>query len=99
LNDSPCLEWWEEAERKAEEEEALLESFATARKEESIQAAAAQTVHAESSPRGHGHVPPCPQFPVKRFAEVAGIWKAAAERSKAFEGDTSRSMNGEGVAA
>jgi hypothetical protein len=40
--DSPCLEWWEEVERKAgekkdkilEEQEALLESFATARKEE-----------------------------------------------------------------
>jgi hypothetical protein len=40
LEDSPCLEWWEEAEGKAEEEEdemleepeALLESFATTRK-------------------------------------------------------------------
>jgi hypothetical protein len=40
--DSPCLEWWEEAEHKNEEEdemlekqEALLESFAIVRKEES----------------------------------------------------------------
>jgi hypothetical protein len=46
--DSPRLEWWEGAERKAEEEEdkileeqeALLESFANARKEERTRAAA-----------------------------------------------------------
>jgi hypothetical protein len=81
LEDSPCLEWWEEVERKAEEEddemleeqETLLESFTTARKEERTQAAAAQAVHAESSLRGHGHVPTCPQFPVGRFTEVARI--------------------------
>jgi hypothetical protein len=80
-------------------EGALLESFASARKEESTQAATAQTVHAESSPCRHGRVPACPQFPVGRFVEVAGICKAAAERRKAFEGDTSRSANGEGAAA
>jgi hypothetical protein len=47
--DSPRLEWWEEAERKAEEEEdemlekqeALLESFATVRKKEKTRAAEA----------------------------------------------------------
>jgi hypothetical protein len=45
-DDSPRLEWWEETEHKAEEEdemleeqEALLESFATARKEERTPAA------------------------------------------------------------
>jgi hypothetical protein len=48
--DSPHLEWWEEAERKAEEDEILeqqearLESFATTRKEERTRAAAAQAV-------------------------------------------------------
>jgi hypothetical protein len=61
--DSPCLEWWEEAEHKAEEEEedkmleeqeAQLESFATACKEERTQAAAAQAIRIESSPRGPG---------------------------------------------
>jgi hypothetical protein len=43
--DSPCLEWWEEAERKAkeeedemlEEQETLLESFATACKEKGLE--------------------------------------------------------------
>jgi hypothetical protein len=102
--DSPCLEWWEDAERKAEEEEdemleeqeALLQSFATMRKEERNRPAAAQ---AESSPRGHGRVPACPQFPIRIFVEVACIWKAAAERRKAFEGDTSCSANVEGAAA
>jgi hypothetical protein len=39
--DSPRLEWWEEVERKAEEQEALLESFTTARKEEWTRAATA----------------------------------------------------------
>jgi hypothetical protein len=39
--DSPHLEWWEEVERKAEEQEALLESFTTARKEERTRAATA----------------------------------------------------------
>jgi hypothetical protein len=105
--DSPHLECWEEAERKAEEEEdeileeqeALLESFATARKEERTHTAAAQAVRAKSSLRGHGRIPACPQFPVGRFAEVACIWKAAAERRKVFEGDASCSTNGEGVVA
>jgi hypothetical protein len=62
---SPRLEWWEESECKAKEEkdemlegqEALLESFATTRKEERNRAAVAQAVHLESSLRGHGHVP------------------------------------------
>jgi hypothetical protein len=40
-----------------------------------------------------------PQFPVGRFAEVARIWKAAAKRRKAFEGNASCSANGEGDAA
>jgi hypothetical protein len=60
--DSPHLERWEEAKCKIKEEEnemlkeqeALLESLATARKEERTQAA------------GPGHVPSCPQF--DRFA-------------------------------
>jgi hypothetical protein len=55
-------------------------------------------VHAESSPRRHGRVPACPQFLVRRFAKVAHIWKDAAERCKAFEGDASCSENGEGAA-
>jgi hypothetical protein len=104
--DSPHLEWWEEAKRKAKEEddemledqEAHLESFATARKEEMTRVAAAQVVHVESSPRRHGRVPACPQFPVGRFAEVARIWKAVAERRKAFEGDATCSSNGKGGA-
>jgi hypothetical protein len=62
--DSPCLEWWEEAERKAEEEEdemleeqeALLESFATVHKEERTRV----VVRVESSPGGPGGVPACP---------------------------------------
>jgi hypothetical protein len=57
-----------------------------------------QAVRAESSPHGHGRVPANPQFPVRRFAEVARIWKAVAERRKAFKGDTSCSVNGEGNA-
>jgi hypothetical protein len=67
------LEWREEAERKAEEEEdemlegkeAMLESFATTRKEERTRAA--QDVRAESSPRGHGRVLARPQFHIARF--------------------------------
>jgi hypothetical protein len=105
--DSPRLEWWEEAERKAEkeenemieEQEVLLESFATTRGKERTRVAAAQVVRAESSPRGHGNVPACPQFPIERFAEVVRIWKDAAERRKAFESDASCSVNGEGAAA
>jgi hypothetical protein len=107
LEDSPRLEWWEEAECKAEEEgeemleeqEALLESFATARKEERTWAVTTQAVHAKSSPCGHGHAPACPQFPLGRFAEVAQIWKAAMDRRKAFDSDASCSVNGEGAAA
>jgi hypothetical protein len=106
LEDSPCLEWWEEPERKAKEEEdemlgeqeAPLESFATTRKEERTRAAKVQAVCAESSPHGRGRVPACPQFPVGRFAKVARIWKAAMERCKSFEGDASCSTNGEGAA-
>jgi hypothetical protein len=79
-----------------EEQEALLESFAIACKEERTQA---QAICAESSPRGHGCVPAYSQFPVGRFAEVARIWKAAADRRKAFNGDASCSVNGEGSAA
>jgi hypothetical protein len=79
-----------------EEQEALLESFATACKEERTRA---QAICAESSPRGHGRVPTCSQFPVERFAEVARIWKADADRRKAFNGDASCSVNGEGSAA
>jgi hypothetical protein len=106
--DSPCLEWWEEAELKAEEEEddkmleeqeVLLESFATARKEERTRAAVTQANRAESSPHGHGNVLAYPQFHVVRFTKVARIWKAAAERRKTFESDASCSANGEGAAA
>jgi hypothetical protein len=105
--DSPHLEWWEEAERKDEKEEgemleqqeALLESFATTCKEERTRAAAAPAVRTESSPRGHRRVPVCPQFLVRRFAKVACIWKDVAERSKAFEDDASCPANGEGAAA
>jgi hypothetical protein len=51
------LEWWEEAERKAEEEEdemleeqeAHLESFATMRKEERTRVAMVQAIRAESA--------------------------------------------------
>jgi hypothetical protein len=51
------LEWWEEAERKAEEEEdemleeqeAHLESFATTRKEERNRVAMVQAIRAESA--------------------------------------------------
>jgi hypothetical protein len=82
-----------------EEQETLLESFATACKEERTQAAATQAVRAESSPRGHGRVPACPQFPVGRFAEVARIWKAVMERRKTFEGGASCFANGEGSVA
>jgi hypothetical protein len=104
--DSPRLEWWEEADRKAEEEgdkmleeqEALLESFAIPHKEERTQAATVQAVSAKSFPRGHGRVLACPYFLVGRFAEVACIWKAAAEWRKAFEGDASCSANGKGAA-
>jgi hypothetical protein len=107
LEDSPCLERWEEAKRKIKEEEdemlkeqeALLESFATARKEERTQVATAQAIHAEASPCGPGHVPACPQFSVKRFAKVAQIWKSAAERGKAFGGKVSYPVKGEGAAA
>jgi hypothetical protein len=95
--DSPRLEWWEEVERKAEEQEALLESFATARKEERTRVAAAQAIRAESFPRRHGHVPACLQFSIGRFTEVARIWKAATKRCKAFQGDTSCSLNGKGA--
>jgi hypothetical protein len=67
LENSPCLEWWEEAERKAEEEdneileeqEALLESFATPRKEERTWAALAQPVRAEASLHGLGCLLAC----------------------------------------
>jgi hypothetical protein len=105
--DSPCLEWWEEAERKAEEEEnemieeqeVLLESFAAAHGEERTRVAASQVVRKESSPHGHGNVPAYPQFPIERFAEVVCIWKDAAERRKAFEGNASCSVNGEGGGA
>jgi hypothetical protein len=38
------------------------------------------------------------QFSIGRFTEVARIWKAIADRCKAFEGDASSSANGEGVA-
>jgi hypothetical protein len=103
--DSPCLEWWGKVEPKVEEEEkkmleeqeALLESFATARKEERTRAALTQAVCVESSPHGHDLVPAFPQFPVGRFAEVVHVWKAAAERRKAFEGDASCSTNVEGA--
>jgi hypothetical protein len=98
LEDSPRLEWWEEDEM-LEEQEALLESFATACKEERTRAAAAHAIRAESSPRRHGRVPACPQFPVGRFAEVARIWKAVMERRKTFEGGASRFANGEGSVA
>jgi hypothetical protein len=102
------LEWREEAERKAEEEEeeedemlegkeVMLESFATMRKEERTRAA--QDVRAESSPRVHGRVLACPQFHIARFTKVARIWKAVAERCKAFEDDASCSANGEGATA
>jgi hypothetical protein len=50
------------------------------------------------SPRGPGHVPAYPQFLIERFTEVAQIWKAAAERRKAFEGEELCSAKGEGVA-
>jgi hypothetical protein len=81
LKDSPHLEWWEKAKRKAEEEddamleeqEAQLESFATARKEERTRAAAVQAIHVESSPRRHARIPACLQFPVGRFTEVAHL--------------------------
>jgi hypothetical protein len=52
------LEWWEEAEHKAEEEEedemleeqeAHLESFATTRKEERTRVAMVQAIRAESA--------------------------------------------------
>jgi hypothetical protein len=82
-----------------EEQEALLESFATVRKEERTRVATTQAIRAESSPHRHGHIPACPQFPVERFVEVARIWKAAAERRKPFEGDASCSTNGESAAA
>jgi hypothetical protein len=42
-----------------EEQEVLLESFATTRKEERTRAATAQAVYAEASPRGPGHIPAC----------------------------------------
>jgi hypothetical protein len=96
--DSPRLEWWEEDEM-LEEQEALLESFATACKEERTRAATTQAVRAESSPRRHGRVLACPQFPVRRFAELACIWKAVMERRKTFEGGASCFANGEGSVA
>jgi hypothetical protein len=34
----------------------------------------------------------------RRFAEVARIWKVAADKRKGFEGDASCSANGEGAA-
>jgi hypothetical protein len=92
--DSPHLEWWEEDEM-LEEQEVLLDSFATACKEERTRAAATQAVQVESSPHGHGRVPACPQFPVGRFAEVARIWKTVMERHKTFEGGASCFANGE----
>jgi hypothetical protein len=72
--DSSCLEWWEEAERKAEEKE-----------DEMLEEKKVHAVRVESSPRGHGRVPAYSQFPVAKFAEVARIWKATADRRKAFE--------------
>jgi hypothetical protein len=95
LEDSPCLEWWEDVERKAEEEEdemleeqeTLLESFTTARKEERTQAAAAQAVHAESSLRGHGRVPACLQFPaILLGSRVAVTGANVFDATHAFRG-------------
>jgi hypothetical protein len=63
--DSPHLEWREETELKAEEEEedemlkeqeALLESFTTARKEERTRAAVTQDVRAELKEHMEPHV-------------------------------------------
>jgi hypothetical protein len=107
--DYPHLEWCEEVGRKAkeeedddemlEEQEALLESFAAACKEQRTRAAVAHAIRVESSPRRPGHVPACLQFLVGRFAEVARIWKAIADRRKAFDDDASCSANGECTAA
>jgi hypothetical protein len=72
-----------------EEQEVLLESFATTHKEERTRAAVVQAICAKSSLREPGRVPHCPQFPVGRFAEVARIWKATVDRRKAFDGDAS----------
>jgi hypothetical protein len=113
---SPRLEWWEEVDRKANEEEdemlkeqeAPLDFFATAHNEnffgtshneKRTQAATAQAVPIESSPREPSRILACPQFPVGRFAEIARIWEALVERRKAFEGEASCSMNGEGATA
>jgi hypothetical protein len=70
--DSLRLEWWEEAKRKAEEEEdemlekqeALLESFKAAHKEKTHMAAVCAVRVEPASPHGTGHVPACP--PVSR---------------------------------
>jgi hypothetical protein len=56
-----------------EEQEALQESFATARKEERTRSATAHAVRAEASPHGPSHVSACPQFPVGIFDEAARI--------------------------
>jgi hypothetical protein len=82
-----------------EEEDEMLKSFTTTRKEERTRALVVQAIRAESSLLGYGGVPAYPQFPVGRFAEVARIWKDVAERRKAFEDDASCSANGEGAAA
>jgi hypothetical protein len=82
-----------------EEEDEMLKSFTTTRKEERTRALVVQAIRAESSLLGYGGVPAYPQFPVGRFAEVARIWKDVAERRKTFEDDASCSANGEGAAA
>jgi hypothetical protein len=101
LEDSLHLEWWEEAEHKAEEKEdemlneqdAMPESLATTRKEERTLAAMPQ------APRRPSRVLAYPQFPLKRFDEVAQIGKATVERRKTFKGEASCFLNGKGVAA
>jgi cell wall assembly regulator SMI1 len=81
------------------EQEALLESLSTTHNKKRNRVAAAQDVSAESSPCELGCVPACSQFPIERIAEVAQIWKAVADRRKAFEGDASCFENSEGATA
>jgi hypothetical protein len=89
LEDSPRLKWWEEAERKAEEEEyemledqeAQLEFFATARKKERTRAAVAHAVREESSPHGHAAYWPARSFLLEDSPRLHAfgrpLWKGA----------------------
>jgi hypothetical protein len=60
--------------------ERSFESFC----EKQVHAKKKEAVHAERSPHGSVCALRCPKFPVKRFGQLARIWKAIAARHKAL---------------